>query len=156
MHTNFLRTIGIGFVSLAIAGPVQGAESLIYNGSFHKVAAGHVEPDGWSTAGDQAVVQSLTVEQDAQRGHVARHACTQFTRRADSSHAMVAQVGRVGVRSGQWYRLSLWARASDLKIGLVRVALNNFRASADIGLTGSFMPTPSGSSSRSFSRPSAT
>ena len=74
------HTIGIGFALLVLVGPSRGAESLIYNGSFDKVAARAHGPDGWGTAGDKAIVQELTVDQDPQRGHVARHTCTQFAR----------------------------------------------------------------------------
>jgi len=138
---NLFPAIVVSLASLAVAGLARGAESLIYNGSFDKVAAGRTEPDGWGTAGDGSVVQSLMVDRDPQRGSVARHMCTRFARHTASSHAMVAQVARVGVRRGQWYRLSLWARASDLEIGLVRVALTNFRVWSAPGLTGSFVPT---------------
>jgi hypothetical protein len=45
-----------------------------------------------------------------------------------SSRTMIAQFGHLGVRSGQWYRLSLWARAADLEAGVVQVGLANFHS----------------------------
>ncbi len=54
---------------------------------------------------------------------------------------MIVQFGHVAVRSGQWYRLSLWARATDLEAGVVQLNLVNFRGWASAGLAGSFVPT---------------
>lgn len=70
------HTIGIGLALLALVEPSRGAEALVYNNSFDKAADGRSEPDGWSTAGDPAVVQELTLDQDPQCGRVARHTCT--------------------------------------------------------------------------------
>ena len=116
-------------------------EGKVYNGSFEKTAAGGRAPEGWQAAGDKAVVQELTAEQDPTRGHVARLRCTQFVPGTSSSHAMIAQSGHVGVRSGRWYRLSLWARAADLEAGVVQLELANFRSWSSVGLSGSFVPS---------------
>ena len=116
-------------------------EGKVYNGSFEKTAAGGRAPEGWQAAGDKAVVQELTAEQDSTRGHVARLRCTRFVPGTSSSHAMIAQSGHVGVRNGRWYRLSLWARASDLEAGVVQLSLVNFRGWSSAGLSGSFVPS---------------
>ncbi len=113
----------------------------VYNGSFEKTAAGSQSPDGWQAVGDKAVVQELTTVHDEKRGHVARLHCTRFVPGTPSSHAMICQFGHVAVRGGQWYRLSLWARAADLEAGVVQLNLVNFRGWSPAGLSGSFMPT---------------
>ena len=87
----------------------------VYNGSFRKTVAGGKRPDGWQAAGDKAIVQELSVEQDPERGQVARLRCTRFVPGTPSSHVMLAQFGHVGVRDGRWYRVSLWARAKTSK-----------------------------------------
>jgi hypothetical protein len=92
-------------------------------------------------AGDKAVVQELTAEQDPTRGHVARLRCTRFVPGTPSSHAMIAQFGHVAVQSGRWYRLSLWARASDLEAGVVQLNMVDFRSWSSVGLSDSFVPT---------------
>jgi hypothetical protein len=115
-------------------------EGRVYNGSFTQTAAQGRAPEGWQTAGDKAVVQELTTERDPKRGTVARLRCTQFVAGTSSSHAMIAQVGHVGARNGQWYRLSFWARAADLEAGVAQVQLVNCRSWGSAGLAGSFTP----------------
>jgi len=127
-------------LGLALACFAHAEEGGVYNGSFEKIVAGARAPDGWQAAGDKAVVQELAVDEDAKRGRVARLRCTQFMPGKASSHAMIAQMRHVGVRSGRWYRLSLWARASDLEAGVVQLNLVNSRAWAPAGLSGSFVP----------------
>ena len=116
-------------------------EGKVYNGSFEKTAASGRAPDGWQAEGDKGVVQELALDQDPKRSHVARLRCTRFVPGTSSTHVMIAQVGHVGVRNGRWYRLSLWARASDLAAGAVQVGLANFRTWSAVGLSGSFVPT---------------
>ena len=128
--------------TLAMACCLQAQEEgKVYNGSFDKTAAGGRVPEGWQAAGNPDVVQELAAEQDPTRGHVARLRCTRFVPGTASSHAMIAQSGHVGVRSGRWYRLSLWARAADLEAGVVQLGLANFRSWSPVGLSGNFMPS---------------
>ena len=136
------RSIVLGFFfSLAMACGLNAQEQGgVYNGSFEKTTAGGHAPEGWQAAGDKAVVQELTAEQDPTRGHVARLRCTRFVPGTSSSHVMIAQFGHVGVRNGHWYRLSLWARASDLEAGVVQLGLANFRNWSQAGLSGNFVP----------------
>jgi hypothetical protein len=53
---------------------------------------------------------------------------------------MLCQVGKVAVREGQWYRLTLWAKAEGLKSGSVEVALSNTRRWENAGLEEVFTP----------------
>ena len=137
------RSIVLGFFfSLAMACCSHAQEQGgVFNGSFERTTAGGRAPEGWQAAGDKAVVQELTAERDPARGHVARLSCTRFVPGTSSSHAMISQFGHVGVRNGQWYRLSLWARASDLEAGVVQLGLANFRSWTPAGLSGNFVPS---------------
>ncbi len=112
----------------------------VYNGSFEKIVAGGRRPDGWAAAGEKAIVQELSVEQDPDRGHVARLRCTRFVSGTPSSHVMIAQFGHAALQSGRWYRASLWARAKDLEAGVVQVRLTNIKTWTPVGLSGSFQP----------------
>lgn len=53
---------------------------------------------------------------------------------------MLAQTEHVGVKRGQWYRLRLWAKGSDIEDGIVSVALSNTRDWSNTGLSDSFVP----------------
>ena len=72
---------------------LAGESSGIYNGSFRKTVADGRRPDGWQAAGDKAIQQELSVEQDPERGQVARLRCTRFVPGGPSSHVMIAQFG---------------------------------------------------------------
>ncbi len=77
---------------------------------------------------------------DPQRGQVVKLDCTRFVPGFPDSHAMLAQLDRVGVRAGQWYRLRLWARAENLESASAQVAMVNRRQWDNVGLADSFAP----------------
>ena len=111
---------------LALGGRAARAQfSPVYNGSFEKLAADGVTPDGWKAEGNEALVQTLTREKDPQRGFVAKLSCTKFAAGMHDSHVMLAQQGRVGVEKDKWYRVSLWARCADLPAAVAQVQLRN-------------------------------
>jgi hypothetical protein len=112
----------------------------VFNGSFEQDADGDRVPDGWAAYGRPGVEQELKIVADPQRGPVARLQCRRFEPGFPDSHAMLAQLDRVGVRAGQWYRLRLWARAENLASGAVQIALVNRRQWANAGLADSFVP----------------
>ena len=53
---------------------------------------------------------------------------------------MICQVGKVGVRRGQRYRLTFWAKAADIKAGGVDISLVNTQPWVGSGLEGTFTP----------------
>lgn len=124
----------------ALSAPQEGP-SLIVNGGFEQDADGDGVPDGWTTAGRRGVVQKLQVVEDPLRGRVARLECTQFEPGFPDSHAMMAQLGRISLQRGQWYRLRLWARAENLQTGDVQIAVANIRTWQETGLRDSLTPT---------------
>ncbi len=73
-------------------------------------------------------------------GKVARLECTRFEPGYPDSHAMVAQVGKIGLQQGQWYRLRLWAKAARLETGTVHIAIVNRRTWQETGFQESFAP----------------
>jgi len=108
------------------------AANLVFNPSFDS-------DDGWATAGAREVAQTLRFETGRDGGRCARLDCTAFTGDGPSHHAMLCQVGKVGVQRGQWYRLTFWARATGLRGG-VDVALTNTRTWENAGLQEAFLP----------------
>jgi hypothetical protein len=112
----------------------------VANASFEQDADNDGQPDEWQTAGRKTIHQELARFSDPERGHVARLTCTQFEAGFPDSHAMIAQLNRVGVKRGQWYRLRLWARAEDLESGAVSVSLVNRKIWQDTGLSETFSP----------------
>lgn len=137
-----MRPIVLSLLAIvAIQTRIFAQDGQVWNGSFEKTTAGGRIPEGWQAAGEKAVVQELMAERDPIRGHVARLTCTQFAPGTPASHAMICQYGQVAVRNGQWYRLSLWARSSELDAGVVQLNLVNFRGWASAGLSASFVPS---------------
>ncbi len=133
-----MLAIVLVFLSAGLA--ADRTDAPVFNGSFEHDADGDNVPDGWATFGRPDIRQQLSLVRDAQRGAVARLACTHFVPGFPDSHAMLAQLDRVGARSGQWYRLRLWTRAESLESGAVRVSLVNRRRWRDVGLVDSFAP----------------
>ncbi|RPJ33995.1 MAG: hypothetical protein EHM35_10115, partial [Planctomycetaceae bacterium] len=131
----FLTTF---LVPAAIAG--AQTDALVFNGSFEQDADKDGIPDGWGTSGRAGIEQRLSVVTDPQRGQVVKLDCTRFVPGFPDSHAMLAQLDRVGVRAGQWYRLRLWARAEDLESASAQVAMVNRRQWDNVGLADSFAP----------------
>ena len=114
-----------------------GEGNLVTNGSFEQWEGG--APVGWAAAGDSAVKQALTRAPGRASPSAARLTCTAFERRSPSSHAMLAQVGRVALKKGQTYRLSCWLRAANLRSRHVKVAISDTSAWANCGLTAGFL-----------------
>ncbi|MGQ9503797.1 MAG: hypothetical protein ACUVQR_02705 [Thermogutta sp.] len=99
-------------------------------------------PDAWEAVGRGTIRQELLRISDPTRGYVARLKCTQFEAGFPDSHAMIAQINRVGVKRGQWYRLRLWARGEDIESGMVSISLVNRKLWRDTGLREAFSPEP--------------
>ena len=132
--TRVLAALLLAVSALAAGAPP--AQPLVYNGSFRQATDGR--PDGWQTAGRADIVQTLAVQADPERGGVARLECTHFVPGTPDAHVMLAQVGRVGVTKGRWYRFSLWMRSEGMEGGAVNVALTDTRVWSDVGLYRAF------------------
>jgi hypothetical protein len=139
--TTSIRILCIAAFLLPAAVAKAQADALVFNGCFEQDADKNGIPDGWSTAGRPGIEQRLSLVADPQRGQVARLSCTHFEPGFPDSHVMLAQVDRVGVRAGQWYRLRLWAKAEDLESANAQVALVNRQRWANVGLDDSFAPS---------------
>jgi hypothetical protein len=75
--------------------------NLVANGSFERATARPGVPDDWSAAGNPAVRQELALDTSRDGGRCARLRCTRFTGDHPDSHAMLCQVGKVGVARGR-------------------------------------------------------
>ncbi len=133
-------TLCVALALLSAGSTKAQADTPVFNGSFEQDANADGVPDGWAAYGRAGVEQRLTIATDPQRGQVARLVCSRFEPGFPDSHAMLALLDRIGVRSGQWYRLRLWARAESLESGAVQIALVNRRQWANAGLADSFAP----------------
>jgi hypothetical protein len=116
--------------------------NLVANGSFERSTARPGVPDAWSAAGNLAVRQELGLDTGRDGGRCARLRCTHFAGDRPDSHAMLCQVGKVGLTRGRWYRLSFWARAEGITAGSVDIALVHTRPWHNAGLEEAFAPTP--------------
>jgi hypothetical protein len=137
MRRSILATIV--FLTLAAASRGDG-ENLIHNGSFEGAQGRAGAPDGWATAGNPALRQSLSLDAGRAGGRSARFECTAFGGDGPDFHAMLCQEHKVGVTRGQWYMMSLWAKASGLKAGSVEIGLVNMRGWVSSGLSEAFTP----------------
>jgi hypothetical protein len=121
--------------SVAAAEPASapGGANVVANGSFEQLSGG--VPSDWITAGDPAVVQTLTADAGKVAQHCAKLQCTAFERKNPSSHAMLAQVGKVALTKGQMYRFSCWMRAEGLAGRHVDVAVSDTAQWGNCGLS---------------------
>lgn len=130
------------FLALLLAALGSQAEpaNLVANGDFagDRLRAG--VPDFWQAAGNPAIHQQMTRDTGREGGFSARLDCTVFSGSGGDYHAMLCQVGQVGVRRGQWYRLSFWSKAANLKAGAIELALSDTRTWQSVGLAEAFSP----------------
>jgi hypothetical protein len=91
-------------------------------------------PDEWSTTGNPAIQQQLTLDTGRDGKRCAKLACTAFNGDGPDFHAMICQTSRVSVRQGQWYRITFWAKAEGIKGKAVEVALSDTRRWERVGL----------------------
>lgn len=116
---------------------VFSAENLVYNPSFEIVK--NDVPDGWSSAGNAAIKQKLSIDKGRDGGNCAKLECIEFTGDGPDYHAMICQVNRVSVKRGEWYRLSFYARGVGIRGNAVDVGLNKTRPWENVGLSESFL-----------------
>jgi hypothetical protein len=125
----------------ATAASLAAETNLVLNGSFDANPRSAGTPDGWSAAGNPAVKQRLILDAGRDSLDCAKLECTEFSGDGPDYHAMICQVGKVGVRGGQWYRLGFWAKGQGIKGGAVEVALSNTRSWENAGLADAFRAT---------------
>jgi hypothetical protein len=135
-RTGFLVFLVLNAAALGYA----AGTNLVANGSFEQSQRQAGAPDDWSSVGNQAIHQQLTLDTGRDGKRCAKLACTEFNGDAPDSHVMICQTGRVSVRQGQWYRITFWAKAEGIKSGAVEVALTNTRRWENAGLEEVFSP----------------
>ena len=137
------RSLLSAVVLLGVVAACRADEgNLVFNGSFEEGRVLTGAPDGWTTSGNPSVRQRLTFDVGRDGGHGARLDCSVFSGDGPDFHAMICQVGKVGLRRGHRYRLTLWAKAASIKAGGVDVALVNSRDWVGSGLEEAFTPGP--------------
>jgi len=121
-----------------IASRLSAEDNLVANGSFELDKDGDGVRDNCATYGTAGVEQALTIDAGPDGGKAGELVCTKFVSGSPASHAMVCQNGHVAVKAGPWYRLTWRAKARDMQINAVRVALSNTRTWSNAGLSHSF------------------
>ena len=135
-HTAFLVFLVLNAAALGHAAETN----LVANGSFEQSQRKAGVPDDWSSAGNPAIHQHLTLATGRDGKLCAKLACTEFNGDGPDFHAMICQTGKISVRQGQWYRISFWAKADGTKSGAVELALTNTRRWENAGLEEVFSP----------------
>jgi hypothetical protein len=126
----------LGAVPLASASHAE--ENLVANGAFASDADNDGEPDYWTTSGVAGVEQKLSIDKGLDGTESGKLSCSRFVSGSPASHAMICQTDHVAVEAGQWYRLTWRAKARDMQINAVQVALSNTRRWSNAGLSHSF------------------
>ena len=126
----------LGAVSLA--SPSHAQDNLVANGSFVSDADSDGEPDHWTTSGVAGIEQTLIIDAGTEGTKAGKLSCSRFVSGSPASHAMICQTNHVAVKAGQWYRLTWRAKARDMQINAVQVALSNTRRWSNAGLSHSY------------------
>jgi hypothetical protein len=137
--TKLIAALGV-FALCNTAFCASAETNLVANGSFEQSLRRPGVPDDWSFAGNAAVHQRLSQDTGRDGKRCAKLECTEFSGDGPDFHVMICQVGKVAVRRGQWYRMTLWAKAQGLKSGSVEAALSNTRRWENAGLEDVFTP----------------
>jgi hypothetical protein len=145
LHPRFGLLGVLIVVPVVVPAASTGAQpaNLVQNGLFEEDADGDGVPDDWATSGRGDIEQKLTLDAGHDDGTAAKLECTKFVPGTPDSHAMVCQVGEIGVERGQWYRLTFWAKGRDMPRPLCQVALSNTRPWGPSGVHAYFPVSPS-------------
>ena len=119
---------------------VQGGENIVANGSFEE--ADGSAPRAWTAAGGSDVKQTLTTGAGHAGNRSARLECSAISPGKSDGHAMLAQLGTIGLAKERWYVFSCWLRAEGLRSRQVHLALKNTRTWDDEGLSAEIVTRP--------------
>ena len=123
---------------LLVCASARAAENAIKNGDFALGADSRGWPKGWQCAGDANVRQTLTLDRDPQRGACARLTCESISGGGAASHVMLLQTGSVALKSGQWYRITFWARQEGIKGGAISLGISETKTWRETGIREGF------------------
>lgn len=126
--------------SAASAGAEPG--NLVENGAFEQDSDSDGVPDGWSVSGRGDITQRLARDKGRDGGFSAILTCTEFVGGTPDAHAMMCQIGEIGVKRGQWYRLRFWAKARDIERSSCQVAVSKTKPWGSSGIAASFPVSP--------------
>src|ERR1035437_8075366 len=119
--TTFLAFLVFNAAALGHAAGIN----LVADGSFEQSQSKAGVPDEWSSAGNRAIQQQLTLDTGRDGQRCAKLACTEFSGDGPDFHVMICQSGKISVRQGQWYRITFWAKAEGIQGGAIEVALSD-------------------------------
>ncbi len=141
-HRHRVLFLLISFLLVLAFTDAFAQTNLIANGSFELNQIHPAVPDDWAAAGNAVIKQRLALDTGRDGHHCARLECTAFNGDGPDFHAMLCQVGKIQLRSGQWYRLVFWAKAQGIRGGAVEVAISDTHHWENAGLSEAFSPTP--------------
>lgn len=128
-------------LSLLLAAPAaHAAPNLVFNGDFAQVEKS--SPIGWNVCGSAENVEQRLEAGEENGAHFARLVCTRCDKADVSSHAMLAQVGKISLEKGKLYAFSCRVKAENLESRTVSLGISdttdwqNCGLSAGIPLTG--------------------
>ena len=134
-----LRWMASGLLgTVYLASPSHAQDNLVAKGSFTSDADSDGEPDHWTTSGVAGIEQTLSIDAGPEGTKAGMLSCSRFVGGSPASHAMICQTDQVAVKAGEWYRLTWRAKARDMQINAVQVALSNTRRWSNAGLSHSF------------------
>ena len=118
-------------------------ENLVANGDMERLVLGKNVPDVWQSAGDaKLVTQTLSADQGREGGHSLKLACAAFQDGNPACHAMICQMGQVGVQRDKWYKVTLWAKQDGLDDCPISISLVETKGWQPLGLSEAFQADP--------------
>lgn len=130
----------VGCVLISV--PASAWANLVANGSFEEGVGADGVPLGWAASGSSEVGQRLGTEAGPAGGRCARLVCDRFGKQSPSTHAMICQVGKVGLARGRWYKLAFRTKGEGIKGGTVSVGINRTRPWRQVALGDTFFVGP--------------
>ncbi|MBM4088295.1 MAG: hypothetical protein FJ276_02530 [Planctomycetes bacterium] len=127
-------------VGCAAFGRAADQANLVANGSFEDSGVQAGVPAHWSVSGNQPIKQQVTLDAGRDGNRCGKLECSAFVAGGPANHAMICQVGQVQLRKGQWYRLTLWAKAAAIEEGAVEIAVSNMDGWENGGLADALLP----------------
>jgi hypothetical protein len=121
-------------LSFLLAAPLAQAEpNLVFNGDFAQVEKG--APAGWEACGNAKTVEQRLESGEENGLRYARLVCSKCDAADASSHAMLAQIGKVSLEKGKRYAFSCRVKAEGLESRTVSLGISDTTDWQNCGLS---------------------
>jgi len=122
----------VSFVACALPLWAAAEQNLVANGDFSLKEKGRLV--AWEACGNPSTVEQRLETDSEGDARFARLVCTRCEKNDPSSHAMLAQVGRVRLEKDKLYAFSCRVKAKDLNGRVLAVAVSDTRDWENCGL----------------------